>query len=858
MATCCDEEDGSPLERIAAGLDTLPRQLRTFAEARRDVLARLGQHPALAHWRPHGNDYGLMWLEMWAYVADVLSFYDARVADGSYVRTAFDRTAVRRVVALLGYTPTGGIAGTADVAVLAKGKVGIELPGGTAFRSRGFGAEAPQVFESTLPTAVHPLKNQWTVEPFTRRPTIDATTELADTSGKKGKASGSTPLVRHLLFEPTGFGLATESLVLFESRDPQTPDAVDPKVTRVQSTEPFEGKDGRTYMRATFEPPLTIPPDFDLSMLRVRRPVQTVVSTANEPVGEAKVTELPVENVSTPAGTTRVYLDGAPRGFRLDDPVIVARDLSGTDPVYAPTTVRRVLPAAVKITSIPVTSGDSPPKMPATELSLEPAFGSTLGTDPTRLTFHHTFVDAGRVTNVGRTQIGPDELTAPEGVPVAGIHTPPPEAEATAQTQGLTQSSDTIGVLEQAFLFSDAADRGGRLDGRLSFFADGRASFVALVPSQLPPEPLRLPLTLFGNVVATTRGERVTTEVLGHGNAAEANQRFVLKKKNLTYLHEPSSEGDTTAKSTLEIRVDGIRWREVPSFFGCGPGDRVYVVRHDDAQATTVMFGNGVRGSRLSSGVQNVVASYRFGAGSAAPPAKAITQLASAPRDIQGVRSPAAAKPGRDPESAETLRTDAPRRALLLGRAVSVTDFETLAAAAPGVVKATAQWLWIDAQMQAGVVVHYIGESDEVLVVETLRLQSDPTVPLAVTRATPIPATASFEVEVDPRYVKTQVAADVVARLREPPNGVLSLWQASIGGAFWASPVFEAIAQVEGVVAVGGAVFTTVGGPTITTVGGTCIATGQYLDFTAPDAIVVTGVDVTGAAPPLPGHGGEA
>jgi hypothetical protein len=860
MNDCCDDHEVSPLEVLPAGLPTLPRQLRGFAELRRDLLAALPQKQALASWRPAGDDLGLMWLEMWAYVADVLGFYDARIADETYLRTAADASGLRRLVALLGYAPAGGIAGRADVAVLATGRVAVEVPAGTAFRSRGFDDQPPQVFESELPTTVHPLKNAWRVEPFSRHPTVDVEPTAGDKEGKLAKSGGgSDPAIRQLLFRPAGLGLAVDALMLVESRDSTADDAPAPQVTRVTSMEPFTGKDGVTYVRVGFEPALTISPKLDLGRLRVRRPVQSIVATANVPLvlGNDNTKDL-TPAIKDASGSTRVYFDGMQPALRRRDGVIVAKNLGSAEPEYAYTTIGEVRAAAVRIITLPV-EPENHPVVPATVVRLTPAFGGDLGTDPATLTFHFDLVDAGVATNVGRTEVGIPELTSPEGVPIAGVVTPPPEAAATAGAEGLSQSSDTVGVLEQVFLWKDAADRGGRIDGRLTFTRDGRAAFQALMATQLPSEPLRLPLTLYGNVVATTRGERVAGEVLGNGDARLAHQRFVLGKKPLTYLHQPSAGGDATTMSTLEIHVDGLRWTEVPSFYGRGPDDRVYVVRHDDVQNTSVSFGDGLLGARLPSGIKNVVASYRFGAGSAAPPGGCITQLGTAVRGIDGVVSPVAAKPGRDPETAESLRTSAPRRALLLGRIVSIADYEAVAANAPGVRKAVAQWLWLDAQMQAGVQVHYIGEADPELVVETLRLQADPSIPLAVTRATPIPAAMSLEVEVDPRYVKTAVASAVVAHLRDPLHGFASRAQATIGGTFWPSRLYAAVAEVEGVVAVGGVAFVTPPAfPQLSGAKGVCLGSGRYLDFSAPEAVRATGVDPTGTMAPVPGPGGVA
>jgi predicted phage baseplate assembly protein len=304
---------------------------------------------------------------------------------------------------------------------------------------------------------------------------------------------------------------------------------------------------------------------------------------------------------------------------------------------------------------------------------------------------------------------------------------------------------------------------------------------------------------------------------------------------------------DSTSVSTLQIRVDGVLWSEVKTFFGTGPDDRVYTVRHDDEQNTFITFGDGVSGSRLPSGVKNVVANYRFGAGAAAPPAGSITQLAGSKKGLRAVRSPIAADPGKDPDDPEQLRTNAPRTALLFGRAVSSVDFEALAREQPGVIQAKAEWLWIESQMQAGVVVQYIGSVDAAVIADTLRSQADPTIPIEVLKAEPIPATVSIGVEVDPLFVKETVADAVVAHLMAPGTGVLSLQRAQIGGTFWPSSLYHAVSEVEGVIAVSGVTFSAPGGPLISNSAGTCVETGKYLDFSAPGSVTVTGVDPIGS-----------
>ena len=81
---------------------------------------------------------------------------------------------------------------------------------------------------------------------------------------------------------------------------------------------------------------------------------------------------------------------------------------------------------------------------------------------------------------------------------------------------------------------------------------------------------MRASLRISANVVHATHGETIN-EVLGNGDAAQPNQSFVLKKPPTTYLSAPTASG---VESTLEVRVNGVRWDEVPSLYGAGPERR--------------------------------------------------------------------------------------------------------------------------------------------------------------------------------------------------------------------------------------------------------------------------------------------
>lgn len=202
----------------------------------------------------------------------------------------------------------------------------------------------------------------------------------------------------------------------------------------------------------------------------------------------------------------------------------------------------------------------------------------------------------------------------------------------------------------------------------------------------------RASIRVLANVVKATHGETVPAEVLGSGDGTLSFQRFTLRKQDLTYLTAATASG---VESTLHVRVDGVLWHEVASLFLAGPREQVYVVRHGTDGDTTVVFGDGEHGSRLPSGQENVVASYRTGIGPAGDAeAGALSLLQQRPLGITGVANPIPASGGTPPEVVEDARTNAPLTVLTLDRVVSIEDHADFARAFVGVAKARAAVLW--------------------------------------------------------------------------------------------------------------------------------------------------------------------
>jgi len=197
-------------------------------------------------------------------------------------------------------------------------------------------------------------------------------------------------------------------------------------------------------------------------------------------------------------------------------------------------------------------------------------------------------------------------------------------------------------------------------------------------------------VVVYGNVVAASHGESVS-QILGAGNASAAFQRFELKQQPLTYRAAANEIG---AAAELSVRVGDIEWTERPTMFGAAPTDRAYTIDTDEQGRTFVVFGDGIRGARLSTGVLNVRAAYRKGLGADGNvAAEKLTQLVQPPIGVKSVTNPLAAEGGAEPEAIGAARASMPLATRTLGRAVSVLDYEDFARAYSGIAKAQARVL---------------------------------------------------------------------------------------------------------------------------------------------------------------------
>ena len=134
-----------------AGLADISYRVGDFTSFRRALLRPLPGEQAIDSWRPAPGDLGLQVLEWWAYLADVLTFYNERYANECYLGTATQQGSIANLVALLGYRPAPGIAATGKLAALTpagQSSGALAIPAGLSLSSTASPGIPSQTFEA--------------------------------------------------------------------------------------------------------------------------------------------------------------------------------------------------------------------------------------------------------------------------------------------------------------------------------------------------------------------------------------------------------------------------------------------------------------------------------------------------------------------------------------------------------------------------------------------------------------------------------------------------------------------------------------------------------------------------------------
>lgn len=147
---CCDEQRLTPqLVSNRPGLSAIAYRVATYASARRTMLAEIASTPGVADLTTRrSDDFMITVLESWAAVCDVLSFYQERIANEAFLRTAIQRSSVQRLAELLGYELDPGLAATTLLSFEVEEQESLLLPAGLRVQSVPGPGDKPQKYET--------------------------------------------------------------------------------------------------------------------------------------------------------------------------------------------------------------------------------------------------------------------------------------------------------------------------------------------------------------------------------------------------------------------------------------------------------------------------------------------------------------------------------------------------------------------------------------------------------------------------------------------------------------------------------------------------------------------------------------
>jgi predicted phage baseplate assembly protein len=772
------------------------------------------------------DDFSIALLDSWAVVADVLTFYQERIANESYLRTANERRSIVELARELGYELNPGVAAGTYLAFTVEhqpGAVDQQAPGapvetkvpvGTKVQTIPGPGEKPQAFETAEAITAKVGLNQLSVRQT--EPRIDRTSLYLS-----GVASNLKP-GDLLLFVNKSGGQSINLDVTTEGGALRALSAVVP-----------DNGSGRTLISWADPLEALFTGDWHATeagtgtkVFALRQRASLFGYNAQDwcalPVALRVGDKNPDPKAGAPAFLPGAYgdstkwaeapLDAATRAINLDtvyNQIVKNSWVVLLGSAQGPPNRTCLPPVSPPLRGIDA----SHQAYLAQAVAEEPVARFNMSGKSTRVTF------AGGAGGAGAPRISgfsprntavyaaSEELTLAEmpiaasvggkqimlDRPVTGI-----QSGQRLIVSGVTGSgpaippaaADTQVNNEMVVVKDTSTDSGGRT----------LINLTDATPLQFLYKPATV--AIYGNVAAATNGE-TTSEVLGSGDATVPYQRFNLRQSPLTYTSAPTASGGA---STLEVRVDNVKWNEVPTLFGRGPRERVYVTRIDDTGKVSVVFGDGRTGARLPQGTENVSATYRKGIGlPGMVKANQLSLLMTRPLGLKSVTNPTAPTGAQDPQVTVDAKKNAPTAVLTLDRVVSLSDYEDFARNFSGIAKALATWTWNVHSRGVFLTVAGPGGSpvpgDSQLhdnLLNAIQNLGNPSVPVLIESYSPRFFKISAQVKVDSAYKSDLVLAAVAAALQSG----FSFDARAFGQPVALSEVFEIIQNVPGVVAV--------------------------------------------------------
>lgn len=759
---CCAGVTVSTPEEVRnrPGLDTADYRVGRHATFRASMLARLSgaDLPALAQLRTRdSDDFTIALLDSAAAMLDVLTFYQERLANESWLRTAREPRSVRALARLIGYRPSPGVAAATHLAFTlqqapgapAQSAAPVTIPPGTRVQSVPGPDEAPQTFETTEPAEA---RAEWNAVPVqVSRPWLPA------------------PGDRDLYLAGTATRLQPGDTLLVVGAERVADPGSERWEVRVLTS--VEADPVRDHTRVAWAEGLgaagTLPPADEVRVYAFRLRAALFGHNAPDP-RLMSTTGTGLEHLVTGLGASRAWHNFELTSGEIDldasYPKVVpgswmalvantSTPLPGTVELYRALTVahpsRADFTLSAKVTRIVPDTEEGLPAFALRETlvladsealpTAERPLGSPLSGGRLELAHPVEGLRPGQaLAMAGKRQrlrvrdgVQGLQLALDDGstVPLRPGDALPLAAAPVRLTGGGPQPAAELLEPHELAGHLDAASEGVTLRVRL-LDSDGRegsagvlASQVALAPAQKDDAVLSEVVFVDGAPDAVTHDRDRTCLRLAAAPRHCYDRHTVRVNGNVA----PASHGETVTETlgggdaaardqrfalrqapltyvgaatpegrapTLQVRVNDLLWTEVPSLYGRGPDERVFTTAVDEEGRAAVLFGDGVEGGRLPAGQDNVRAAYRKGTGAAGNlPAGRLTTPLTRPLGVVEVAHPEPATGGADPEAPDSVRARAPLHVLALGRVVSVHDYRNFARTFAGIDKAHAVWI---------------------------------------------------------------------------------------------------------------------------------------------------------------------
>ena len=765
-------------------------------------------------------------IDAWATSLDVLAFYQARIADGNYLTTAKDNLTVQRLASQVGYRPAPPVAAMADIAFLTDDANGaphtVEIPIGTKIQSQPGANELPQTYETIEPVtayrawnAIPVRKNEFkdfrrttyrfagvsldikvgdsilfiaedTIADLTKQNFLvrkvksvlrvpeDDAVEVEIDSGLTGNVE-TNPSAFIMRVRAAIFGynaLPWASLTDGQKYALAGDDMENNPQTRYWVEAPYTGRSmdlDAAYPTVTGEGYAVVWSDYTYQLHTVRDVYDRTASSylmsgkvtgvnfgedidpnTNRRSGVVLINSQPLKYAPLPMGTP-LGIDSKTESLTLDH-----IDFDRDRPLQLP----KKLILAGKTYRMLIQEG------PATIKNDEGILLKTLSVgDEVRMLIFHI------------------DPVAPETSKILVVTEDGIEGNLTAGDVDLMPPHDDDPVI--AITVTPKPNQ------------DGAKKYELLIDPPLQYLIYRPTAVVYGNVATATHGE-TRNEPLGNGDGRVAFPRFTLRSKPLTYLATGSSTG---VEPALKVTVNDIEWHRTDTLYSANPNDRSFVLRPQLDGTSVVEFGDGINGSRLPTGSENVRATYRSGGGAAGRVrAEQLKILLNKPLGLKTALNPAASIGGTDGETPDAIRHNAPAFTRSLRRIVSLEDLEDFARRFPGVGKAQVDLLWNGNRQVA----HLTVASPTANAFDIAKLSAaiddarDPRFPVVIQPGRILRFALKVEVLVTPDYDRTKVLAAVTQSLLD----TFSFERRAFSEAVTTSEVAAAAHAVAGVLSV--------------------------------------------------------